>query len=73
MMPADLTDDEIDTVCGGLKQNAAKIRFLQNLGVTVERKPNGRPLVNRAHYDAVRRGHFDVPRGGPAVEPRWTR
>lgn len=35
-------------------QNAAKIRYLRALGLTVERKPNGRPLVNRAHYDAVR-------------------
>jgi len=52
MMP-DLTDAEIDAICDGLKQNAAKVRFLRGLGLHVERKPNGRPLVNRSHYDAV--------------------
>lgn len=53
--PADLTDDEVDQICAGLRQNAAKIRFLQQrLKLRVERKPNGRPLVNRAHYVAVR-------------------
>lgn len=52
--PADLTDDEVDAICAGLKQNAAKVRFLQSLGVVVRRKPNGRPLVNRKHYEAAR-------------------
>lgn len=50
----DLTDAEIDDICGGLKQNAAKVRFLQRLGVQVARKPNGRPLVSRVHYEQVR-------------------
>ena len=50
----DLSDAEIDDICSGLRQNAAKVRFLRGLGLHVERKPNGRPLVNRAHYDTVR-------------------
>lgn len=49
----DLTDAEIDGICAGLTQNAAKVRFMQSLGLTVRQKPNGKPLVNRAHYDAV--------------------
>lgn len=49
----DLSDAEIDAICAGLVQNAAKVRHLQRLGLTVRQKPNGRPLVNRAHYDAV--------------------
>jgi hypothetical protein len=53
-MNANLTDAEIDNICDGYVQNAAKIRYLRGLGLTVERKPNGRPLVNRAHYDAIR-------------------
>jgi hypothetical protein len=53
-MTSDLTDSEIDSICDGYVQNAAKIRYLRGLGLTVERKPNGRPLVNRSHYDAVR-------------------
>lgn len=50
----DLSDEEVDEICDGLSQNAAKVRFLQSLGLVVARKPNGRPLVNRKHYDAVR-------------------
>jgi hypothetical protein len=46
-----LTDAEIDDICAGLKQNAAKIRFLQGLGLQVDRKPNGRPLVARGEWD----------------------
>jgi len=64
----DLTDEEINRICAGYKQNAAKVRFLQSLGVRVYRKPNGAPLVNRQHYDAVT--------GGKAIqqanEPNWS-
>lgn len=52
--PPDLTTDEVDGICLGLKQNAAKVRFLKRLGLHVERRPNGAPLVNRKHYDSVR-------------------
>ena len=52
-MNSDLTDSEIDNICDGYVQNAAKVRFLRNLGLTVRIKPNGKPLVNRNHYDAV--------------------
>lgn len=52
----DLTDSEIDTICAGLVQNAAKVRYLRKLGLTVRQKPNGKPLVNRAHYDSVMLG-----------------
>jgi hypothetical protein len=55
-MHPDLTDSEIDEICAGLKQGYAKVRFLERLGLTVRRKPNGRPLVNRAHYNAVMGG-----------------
>lgn len=49
----DLTDAEIDNICDGYTQNAARVRYLRAMGLTVRQKPNGRPLVNRAHYDAV--------------------
>jgi len=49
----DLNDAEINEICGGLIQNHAKIRFLLSLGLTVRRKPNGKPLVNRQHYQTV--------------------
>lgn len=50
----DLTDSEIDTICAGLVQNAAKVRYLRSMGLTVRQKPNGKPLVNRAHFEHVR-------------------
>lgn len=50
---ADLSEEEIARITKGLKQKAAKVRFLQALGLTVRRKPDGSPLVNRKHYDAV--------------------
>lgn len=52
--PPDLTQAEIDSICEPLKQPAAQVRYLKRLGVNVKRKPNGRPLVSRAHYEAVR-------------------
>ncbi len=51
-----LTDAEIDDRCEGLVQNAAKVRYLRSLGLTVTTKPNGKPIVERAHYDAVMAG-----------------
>ena len=49
----DLTDAEIDCICAGYTQNAARVRYLRQIGLTVRQKPNGRPLVNRKHYDSV--------------------
>lgn len=52
--PPYLTDAEVDDLCAGLTQNAAKCRFLKDeLHVPVRRKPNGRPLVMRADVEAV--------------------
>lgn len=49
----DLTDAEVDAICAGLTQNAAKVRYLRRMGLTVRQKPNGKPLVNRAHFELV--------------------
>lgn len=70
-MNAVLTDDEIDSICDGYVQNAAKIRYLRSLGLTVDRKPNGRPLVDRAHYDAVRGCAATSQRTMASTGPRW--
>ncbi len=64
----DLTDVEIDNICRGLTQNAAMVRYLRNMGLYVRQKPNGRPLVNRAHYDIVTSGVKE----SSVNEPRWS-
>lgn len=66
-MRPDLSDDEIDAICGGLTQNAAKVRFLQSLGLPVARRPNGRPLVWRTDWD---KRNPPQP-ANPADGPRW--
>lgn len=57
-----LTDEQVNDICRGLKQNAAKIRFLQSLGFTVKRRPDGSPLVLAAPAPT----HNNT-------QPRWTR
>lgn len=51
-----LTDPEIDDLCAGLRTNGAKARHLEGMGLVVNRKPNGRPLVVRSHAEAVLSG-----------------
>lgn len=71
MIPPTLTDPEIDALCEGLTQNAARIKYLRSLGLTVHAKPNGRPLVARAHAERVLAGDKlpeaanDKPRQAP--------
>lgn len=50
------TDQEIDSMCEGLASNAAKVRHLRRQGLAVSRKPNGRPLLMRAHAEMVLSG-----------------
>lgn len=63
-----LTDDEVDGICAGLRQSAAMVRFLQGLGLPVQRKPNGRPLVRRADFDRVQSQNARLAAG-----PKWSR
>lgn len=75
-MAPDLSDTEIDRICDGLTQHAAKVRYLTGLGLRVDRRPNGRPLVARAEWDrhyATRPGaaqpHSDTGSHGPRWRP----
>lgn len=68
MISADLCDDEIAHICKPLTQGAAQCRYLRSLGLTVRRRPDGSPLVNRAHYDATMVGK---PGGISSAEPNW--
>lgn len=69
-MTPDLTDAEVDQICAGLVQNAAKIRYLKALGLRVERRPNGRPLVARAEWDRRTTGASEKSKS--ANGPKWT-
>ena len=48
-----LADAEVAALCEGLEQPAAQLRFLRGLGLMVERKPNGRPLLMRSELERV--------------------
>ena len=54
--PPWFTDEEVDEICSGLQNNSSKVRYLRSLGLTVNQKPNGRPLVMRHHAEAVLAG-----------------
>lgn len=66
------TDAEIDDLCAGIRTNAAKARYLRGLGLTVNTKPNGRPLVIRTHAEAVLAGlqQMQATHGQPAEHGR---
>lgn len=68
-----LTDAEIDGICDGLRQPAAKVRYLRDvLRVPVERKPNGRPLVRRADWER-RRPEGVLAQNDDNDGPNWSR
>ena len=69
-MGADLTDEEIDSICDKYRQNAARVRYLRSLGLTVRQKPSGRPLVNRKHYDLMMAGSQTTGYAA-ATGPNW--
>lgn len=51
-----LSDAEIAEMCAPLKAAAAQKKYLRGLGLVVNEKPNGRPLVVRSHAEAVLSG-----------------
>lgn len=48
-----LSDDEIAGICDGVRLPGAQVRHLAKLGLLVNRKPNGRPLVARSEFERV--------------------
>jgi len=74
-MTPDLSDEEIDSICAGLTQSAAKVRYLRTLGLRVDRRPNGRPLVARTEWErhyANRQAPQAVANPAPPSNgPRW--
>jgi len=56
-----LSDDEVREICAPLKVPAYQVRFLQRLGLIVNRKPNGKPLVARGEFERVLVGRAADP------------
>jgi len=50
-----LTDEEVQALCGGLKQPARQLAELKRLGYWRARRAaiTGRVVLERAHYEAV--------------------
>lgn len=48
-----LSDAEIAEICQPLVAPSAQRRYLASLGLIVNRKPNGRPLVARGEFERV--------------------
>lgn len=65
-MISHLTDAEIEDICRPLVQHAAQVRYLRSLGLRVDRRPDGSPLVRRSDWD-----QRDINR--PANGPHWSR
>lgn len=53
MIDVNLTEAELRDICRPLTQPAAQVRYLQSIGVTARRRPDGTVLVCRAHYNDV--------------------
>jgi len=67
----DLSDEEVDAICCGLTQNAAKVRHLRRLGLRVDRRPNGRPLIARIEWERVYGPSPSSPPPAASNGPRW--
>lgn len=48
-----LTDEEIAHITKPLTQGAARVRWFLDHGYQATARPNGQPLVGRAHFDEV--------------------
>lgn len=71
--PPYLTDDEIAEICRPRTQGAAQIRYLRSLGLKVERRGDGTPLVWRHSVGAAPGTSAGGGTVQPANEPTWTR
>ncbi|WP_093303667.1 DUF4224 domain-containing protein [Variovorax sp. NFACC26] len=66
-----MSDEEIDGLCEGLTQNAAKVRHLRRLGLRVDRRPNGRPLVARVEWARLYGPKATEAPPAASNGPRW--
>jgi hypothetical protein len=68
----DLTQEEIAAICAGLTQYAAQCRYLSRMGLRVERRPNGQPLVARAEWERRLVTSQAKPTTSAGNAPKWT-
>lgn len=64
-MRSHLTDDEVTDICRPLTQSAAQVRYLKRIGLAVERRPDGSPLVKRVDWDRQRAQNDSPDPSGP--------
>ncbi|MEJ7685674.1 MAG: DUF4224 domain-containing protein [Variovorax sp.] len=64
-----LSDAEIEGICQPLKAPSAQCRYLSRLGLVVNRKPNGKPLVARGEFERVLIGRQPEAQNPPAGQP----
>lgn len=73
-LPPYLTDQEIFEICRPRTQGAAQIRFLRSLGLKVNRRADGTPLVWR--HEVERRQEVPATAGATVLasnQPNWSR
>lgn len=63
-----LTDEEIKGICEPLIAPTAQCRYLRRLGLLVNEKPNGKPLVARSEFERVL-GAARFGLSDPAAQP----
>lgn len=66
-----LTDDEIAQICAPLKVPGYQVKYLQRLGLIVNRKPNGKPLVARGEFERVLVGGPKSPPERLPTQPNY--
>lgn len=73
VLPPFLTDEELYEICRPRRQGAAQIRFLRSIGIKVQRRGDGTPLVWRHHVERPQPPADAPATVGASNEPRWTR
>ena len=73
MLPPYLTDAEILDICRPRTQGAAQIRYLRSLGLKVERRADGTPLVWRHDVERSRQAAGPTLAAPASNEPAWSR
>jgi hypothetical protein len=72
-LPPYLTDEEIFEICRPRRQGAAQIRYLKSIGVKLERRADGTPLVWRRDVERPAEPAATAGIVPAANQPKWSR